>query len=239
MMKTKNETQNVELRSEEVQELMGKIPPAILRVGISFILLFVILIYVASNFVKYPDIISTSIVAKNVNYVEEVKASASGMVIESNMDYGHVCKGDTLVIIKVNKKGEQDKLFITSPISGIVYPCDVFQKYDYVEENSVLCVVVDSVKEKIDAKAYATADVRIHLTKGMPVEASIHNNTLTGTITNVANYANPYNGTYVISMEFNAPKELDNAVVWNIHTYAEIRTSECSVFDKFLKERFR
>lgn len=238
-MNTKHKISNIEIRSEEVQELMGKIPPAILRIGISFILLFVILIYVASNFVKYPDIISTPIVAKNVNYVEEVKVSASGMVIESNIDYGHVCKGDTLAIIMVNKEGEQDKLLITSPISGIVYPCDVFQKHDHVEENSVLCVVVDSVKEKIDAKAFATADVRSHITKGMPVEASIKNNTLTGTVTNVANYANPYNGTYVISMEFNAPRELDNVVVWNTHTYAKIRISERSVCDRFLKERFR
>lgn len=40
-MNTKHKIFNIEIRGEEAQELMGKIPPAILRIGISFILLFV------------------------------------------------------------------------------------------------------------------------------------------------------------------------------------------------------
>lgn len=39
-MTTKRNNTNIELRNEEVQELMGKIPPAILRFGIFIIFFF-------------------------------------------------------------------------------------------------------------------------------------------------------------------------------------------------------
>ena len=48
---------NIELRSDEVQELMGRVPPYIQRVGISVILLIVIGFFVASAFIKYPTYI--------------------------------------------------------------------------------------------------------------------------------------------------------------------------------------
>ena len=101
-METKQKSPNIELRSEEVQELMGKIPPVILRVGISVILFFVILIFIASHFIKYPDIIAIPIVAKNVNCIAELKAVKPGQLVESHMEHSRVCMGDTLAKIAIN-----------------------------------------------------------------------------------------------------------------------------------------
>ena len=47
-MTTKRNNTNIELRNEEVQELMGKIPPAILRFGIFIIFFFFITIILVS-----------------------------------------------------------------------------------------------------------------------------------------------------------------------------------------------
>jgi HlyD family secretion protein len=46
-----------ELRSEEVQEVMGAIPVWILRWGITILFLVVLVLVIGSCFFKYPDVI--------------------------------------------------------------------------------------------------------------------------------------------------------------------------------------
>lgn len=236
-MENKQEVPNIELRSEEVQELMGKIPPAILRVGISIILFFVVLIYIASNFIKYPDIIAIPIVAKNVNCIAEIKTVKSGQLVESHMEHSRVCMGDTLAKIAINSGEVIDTLCIKSPFTGAVYPCGTFQEKDYVDENDVLCVVVDSVKNRITAKASISADLKKIIVLGMTIESKIDNNILQGKVVSIADYANPTTETYGITIVFENSKTFENAIVWNYHTSAKIKTMEQSVFDKFFKDR--
>ena len=236
-METKQKSPNIELRSEEVQELMGKIPPVILRVGISVILFFVVLIFIVSNFVKYPDIITIPIVAKNVNCMVELKAVKPGQLVESHMEHSRVCMGDTLAKIAINSAEVIDTLCIKSPFAGSVYPCGTFQEKDYVDENDVLCVVVDSVKNRITAKASISSDLKRIIVPGMTIESKIDDYILQGKVVSIADYANPTNETYCISIIFDNSKSLRNAIVWNCHTDAKIKTMEQSVFDKFFKDR--
>ena len=55
-----------ELRSEEVQEVLGWVPPWILRSGITVLFFIVIVLFLGSWFYKYPDIIENQ---ANMNYV--------------------------------------------------------------------------------------------------------------------------------------------------------------------------
>lgn len=236
-MESKQKAPNIELRSEEVQELMGKIPPAILRVGISIILFFVLLIYIASDCIKYPNIIAIPIVAKNVNCMAEIKAVKSGQLVESHLEHSHVCMGDTLAKIAINSGEVIDTLCIKSPFTGSVYPCGTFQEKDYVDENDVLCVVVDSVKNRITAKASISADLKRIIVLGMTIESMIGNNILQGKVVSIADYANPITETYGITIVFDNSKTFENAIVWNCHTNAKIKTMEQSVFDKFFKDK--
>lgn len=236
-MDTKQTVPNIELRSEEVQELMGKIPPAILRMGISVILFFVILIYIASIFIKYPDIIVIPIVAKNTNCMAEIKAVKSGLLVESHMEHEHACVGDTLVKIAVNSGGVIDTVCIKTPFAGIIFPCDTFQEMDYVNENDVLCVIVDSIKNMITAKAFVSADLKLKIASGMTIESNIGDVLLQGKIVSIANYANPMNGLYTITLELDNAKELENMIVWNCQTNARIKITEQSIFERFIKNR--
>lgn len=236
-MEAKHNIPNIELRSEEVQELMGKIPPTILRVGISFILSLVIIIFIASNFVKYPDVTIIPIVAKNVSFMIDIKATKSGIISELNMDYGDVCKGDTLVKIITENGDLHDTVFIKSPVTGIVYPFNALQENDYVEENSVLCVIVDSVRDMITAKSTVSTDLKKRLKPGMAIDSDIDGVLLHGKVKAIADYANPNNGAYAIAITFEPAKELENTIVWNSHTDAKIRITEQSIFDKFFKEK--
>lgn len=236
-MEIKQKSPNIELRSEEVQELMGKIPPVILRVGISVILVFVILIYVASNFIKYPDIISIPILAKNVSFMTEIKTVRTGKLVELNIEHGHVCRGDTLAKIVANIDDENDTVYVTSPFTGIIYPCDAFQEKEYVEENDVLCVVVDSIKDLITAKASVSSDMKKKIVPGMSIESNIDDILLKGKVASIADFANPTNGMYTITMKFENSKELEKKIIWNCHTFAKIKITERSVFDRFFKDR--
>ena len=47
---------DIELRSEEVQEVMGQVPAWIVRWGIRLLFLVVVTLLVGSCFFKYPDI---------------------------------------------------------------------------------------------------------------------------------------------------------------------------------------
>lgn len=236
-METKQKSPNIELRSEEVQELMGKIPPVILRVGISVILFFVILIFIASNFIKYPDIIAIPIVAKNVNCMVELKAVKSGQLVESHMEHSRVCMGDTLAKIAINTGDVIDTLCVKSPFTGYVYPCGTFQEKDYVDENDVLCVVVDSVKDRITAKASISADLKKKIVPGMVIESKVANNIMQGRVISIADYANPANETYTIEIVFENSEEFKHVIVWKCHANAKMKISERSVFDRFVKDR--
>jgi len=55
-----NERKDIELRSEEVQEVMGQIPAWIVRWGITLLFLVVVALLVGSCFFKYPDVITAA-----------------------------------------------------------------------------------------------------------------------------------------------------------------------------------
>jgi len=53
---------SVEIRSEEVQEIMGFIPHWIIRWGITLFFLVIMMFLIGSWFFKYPDVIQSTIV---------------------------------------------------------------------------------------------------------------------------------------------------------------------------------
>lgn len=70
----------IELRSNDVQEILSRPPRWIVRWGITIILAIVIIIVVGSWFFKYPDIISANIVLTTENPPAPVVAKISGKI---------------------------------------------------------------------------------------------------------------------------------------------------------------
>ena len=69
---------NIEIRSEEIQEVMGKVPPLILRLGISFFLIIFIIFILGCWIIKYPVIISSPITITGENPPANIIARKSG-----------------------------------------------------------------------------------------------------------------------------------------------------------------
>ena len=96
----KQALKEVELRSEELQEIMGKIPPWILRRGITVLFCVVTVLLAGSAFFKYPDTIQAPIVLTGSTPPASVIAFSSGKLEMLNtQDKQEVKAGDYLAVI--------------------------------------------------------------------------------------------------------------------------------------------
>lgn len=95
------EHKEIELRSEEVQEVMDQIPPWILRWGITVLFLVVLSILIGSFFFKYPDVISTQMTLTSQKPVASIVARSSGRLSKVYVKDGQqVRMNDPLAIIE-------------------------------------------------------------------------------------------------------------------------------------------
>jgi HlyD family secretion protein len=92
---------NIELRSDEVQEILGHIPNRIIRYGIVVILSIVLLVFVGSFFFKYPDILPAPVEILSANPPVTVVAKISDNLSQIFVaDSQYVNNGDLLGVIK-------------------------------------------------------------------------------------------------------------------------------------------
>jgi len=90
-----------ELRSEEVQEVLGWIPPWILRAGITVLFMTVVALFVGSWFFKYPDIIEAPLIVTSQNPPVYVNARVNGKISQLLVsDKQPVKASDYLAIIE-------------------------------------------------------------------------------------------------------------------------------------------
>ena len=71
-----NTDDNLNLRSEEVQEILGRPPRSIVRWGITVVLLLVVGLAIGSYFIKYPDVLQASITVSSENLPADVVAKS-------------------------------------------------------------------------------------------------------------------------------------------------------------------
>lgn len=92
---------DLELRSEEFQEVLGSVPPWILRRGISLIAIIFAIILIGSAIFKYPDIITTSMTLTGSTPAAALVARTSGKIQELSVtDKQAVQAGDYLAVIE-------------------------------------------------------------------------------------------------------------------------------------------
>jgi len=70
--------QNIELRSESVQEILSNPPSWIIRWGNTVIFIAILFVIAISIFVKYPDFISSQVVITTQNPPEKIEARTNG-----------------------------------------------------------------------------------------------------------------------------------------------------------------
>jgi len=110
----KKELKEVELRSEELQDVMGKIPPWILRWGITVLFGVVIVLLVGSSYFTYPDVIQAPIQLTGATPPAGLIAYSSGKIdMLHTEDNQFVKAGDYLAVIQ-NPAQTDDVLYLKS-----------------------------------------------------------------------------------------------------------------------------
>lgn len=113
------ETDKIELRSEEVQEILGHIPAWIIRWGITVIFITVILIIFGSWLFKYPDIKRANILITTENPPATLVAKSNGKIEELFVQDNQYVESETHLAIIENPADYQDVVKLDEKISEI------------------------------------------------------------------------------------------------------------------------
>ena len=110
---------DIELRSEEVQEILTKVPNWMIRWGNTLFLFLIVLLLALSWLVKYPDIITSEAIITTKIPPQKEFASVTGKIDTLFVkDAQNVIEGETLAIIE-NTANYSDVFFLKSIIDTI------------------------------------------------------------------------------------------------------------------------
>lgn len=124
------EEKEIELRSEEFQEVLGSVPGLILRRGITLLACIVVMLIVGSWLFKYPEIISTSMVLTTTTppagIVSKIGGKIAVLVVK---DQELVTAGECLAILE-NPARYEDIIFLKSELSKVLISVKIEKVYN-------------------------------------------------------------------------------------------------------------
>lgn len=92
---------DIELRSEEVQEVMNRIPPSILRYGIGILSSIVVVLLIGSALFHYPETVQVVVTLSTQNPPAYIKCTTGGKLGNLYVTNGQqVKKGDVLAVME-------------------------------------------------------------------------------------------------------------------------------------------
>lgn len=95
------EYKDIEIRSEEVQEVMGQIPAWIVRWGITLLFIVVLALVIGSCFFRYPDVIVTEMTLTSQEPVAPIVTRSSGKISRLHVTDGAMVEpGGILAVIE-------------------------------------------------------------------------------------------------------------------------------------------
>lgn len=108
-----------ELRSEEVQDILTKVPNWMIRWGTVLILGIIILLLFLSWFIKYPDVVSSEIIITTNTPPEKLIAKISGKIQAILVNDKETVKGQTPLAVIENSANYRDVFLLKSVVENI------------------------------------------------------------------------------------------------------------------------
>ena len=106
--------QDIELRSEEVQEILTKVPNWMIRWGNTLLFILILILLAISWFIKYPDDIDTQVMITTSNPPQKLYANSSGKFDVFFIEDGDTVKANTPLAIIENSALYKDVLYLKS-----------------------------------------------------------------------------------------------------------------------------
>ena len=109
---------DIELRSEEVQEVMNKVPPMIWRYGIGILATIVFVLLIGSALFQYPETVQVEVTLTPLNPPSYIKCTKDGRLERMYTTNGQsVKKGDVLAVME-NVANTEDVLQLRARLTG-------------------------------------------------------------------------------------------------------------------------
>lgn len=114
-----NNKDNIQIRSEEVQEILTAVPNWMIRWGNTLILVILFFLLLISWFIKYPDIITANAVVTTKIPPEKIVARKTGKISHLLIKDGELIKKNTPIAIIENTANYKDVYLLKSIIDTI------------------------------------------------------------------------------------------------------------------------
>lgn len=114
-----SEEKEIELRSEEVQDILTRVPHWMIRWGNVLILIIIGLVFLFSWFIKYPDIVQTEIVITTQIPPEKLIAKTSGRIDKILIEDRQKVSEKTPLAIIENPANYKDVFFLKTIVDTI------------------------------------------------------------------------------------------------------------------------
>jgi multidrug resistance efflux pump len=111
--------QNIDIRSEQVQEILTYVPNWMIRWGMTLVFCIIVGLLFISWFIKYPDIISTEIMVTTIVPPEKIYARSSGQFDILLVNDNDVVKQDQILGIVENSANYKDVILLKSILDTI------------------------------------------------------------------------------------------------------------------------
>lgn len=111
--------EKIELRSEEFQEVLGEVPPWILRWGITAVAIIIVILLIGCSIFKYPDTISSSITLTAATPAVSVVAKTSGKLYKLYVDDNQTVKAGEYLATIENPAQTEDVLRLKEYLSTL------------------------------------------------------------------------------------------------------------------------
>lgn len=116
-MEEKYDNYKIELRSQEVQELLGHVPRWIIRWGTILVFLILILLFILSKVLRYPDIIHSQIQLTANVPPAELKANVDGAIKSILVSDNQLVKKDEVLAHIQSAADYDDVIWLSAALS--------------------------------------------------------------------------------------------------------------------------
>ncbi len=126
-----NNNQNIEIRSDEVQEIIGKSPSWLLRSGLTMILILLLLFLLGSWLFHYPDIIRARIIVLSENPPAHIVARNAGNIDQLFVQDNDTVTEDQLIAILENTANYEDVIKLEDDLRALDPYFTIFDTIHY------------------------------------------------------------------------------------------------------------
>ncbi len=114
-----NTNNSIELRSEEVQDILTKVPHWMIRWGTILILGIIVMLLFVSWFIKYPDVVKAEIVITTNIPPEKLVAKASGRIEALLVKDNELVSENTILAVISNAANYKDVFLLKSIVDKV------------------------------------------------------------------------------------------------------------------------